>query len=48
MSERLQQGQNPLGALAFSVGTVVKVLVEGSSESVAGTSLATKEYESAT
>ena len=48
MSERLQQGQNPLGAVAFSVGTVVMVLMEGSSESVAGTSLATKEYESGT
>jgi len=45
MSERSQQGRNPLGVVAVSVGTVVRVVVEGSSESAAGTSLATKEEE---
>ena len=48
MSERLQQGQNPLGVVAVSVGSVVRVVVEGGSESAAGMSLATKEAESGT
>ena len=48
MSERSQQGRNPLGVVAVSVGTVVRVVVEGSSESAAGTSLVTKEEESGT
>ena len=46
MSERSQQGRNPLDVVELSVGTVVRVVVEGSSESAAGTSQATKEEES--
>ena len=48
MIERLQQWQNRLGVVAVSLGTVVMVVVEVSSESAAGTSLATKEEESGT
>ena len=44
----LQQGQNPLKAVAVLVGTVVRVVVEGSSEFAAGKSLTTTEEESGT
>ena len=48
MSERLQQGQNPVEVVAVLVGTVVRVVVEGSSEFAAGKSLAKTEEESGT